>query len=235
VARKYNLILLSDEIYGEVHFEGKHKSIARYYPEGTIISTGMSKWLGAGGWRLGAFIFPSELRPLQDAMAIIASETFTSTAAPIQHAAITAFDGGEDIDEYLKQSRRVLKVVGEYVYTRLSAMGAVVQKPEGAFYLFPDFSSFSDRLARRDIKTAQAFCTALLEDTGVAILPSSDFGFVPDHLGARLAFVDFDGTQALGLAGGDYAEQALGDDFVKQACPRIVLAMDKMEKWLSSL
>jgi len=235
VARKYNLILLSDEIYGEVHFEGKHKSIARYYPEGTIISTGMSKWLGAGGWRLGAFIFPPELRPLQDAMAIIASETFTSTAAPIQHAAITAFDGGEDIDEYLKQSRRVLKVVGEYVYTRLSAMGAVVQKPEGAFYLFPDFSSFSDRLARRDIKTAQAFCTALLEDTGVAILPSSDFGFVPDHMGARLAFVDFDGAQALALAGGDYAEQALGDDFVKQACPRIVLAMDKMEKWLSSL
>lgn len=235
VARKYNLILLSDEIYGEVHFEGKHKSIARYYPEGTIISTGMSKWLGAGGWRLGTFIFPPELRPLQDAMAIIASETFTSTAAPIQHAAITAFDGGEDIDEYLKQSRRVLKVVGEYVYTRLSAMGAVVQKPEGAFYLFPDFSIFSDRLARRDIKTAQAFCTALLEDTGVAILPSSDFGFVPDHMGARLAFVDFDGAQALALAGGDYAEQALGDDFVKQACPRIVLAMDKMEKWLSSL
>ena len=67
VARKYKLILLSDEIYGEVHFEGKHKSIARYYPEGTIISTGLSKWAGAGGWRLGTFIFPPELRPLLDA------------------------------------------------------------------------------------------------------------------------------------------------------------------------
>ena len=235
VARKYNLILLSDEIYGEVHFEGRHKSIARYYPEGTIISTGMSKWLGAGGWRLGTFIFPPELRPLQDAMAIIASETFTSTSAPIQHAAITAFDGGEDIDEYLKQSRRVLKVVGEYMYSRLSAMGAVVRKPEGAFYLFPDFSAFSEKLARKDIKTSQAFCTALLEDTGVAILPSSDFGFVPDHMGARLAFVDFDGTQALELAGGSYADQELGEEFVKEAGPRLVLAMDKMEKWLNSL
>ncbi|MFV8569893.1 pyridoxal phosphate-dependent aminotransferase [Marinobacter sp. SBS5] len=235
VARKYNLILLSDEIYGEVHFEGRHKSIARYYPEGTIISTGMSKWLGAGGWRLGTFIFPPELRPLQDAMAIIASETFTSTAAPIQHAAITAFNGGDDINEYLNQSRRVLKVVGEYVHSRLSGMGAIVQKPEGAFYVFPDFSGFSERLANRDIKTSQAFCSALLEDTGVAILPSSDFGFVPDHMGARLAFVDFDGAQSLALAGGDYTDQELGDEFVQKACPRIVLAMDKMEKWLNSL
>ncbi|MBR9872496.1 MAG: aminotransferase class I/II-fold pyridoxal phosphate-dependent enzyme [Gammaproteobacteria bacterium] len=235
VARKYNLILLSDEIYGEVHFEGRHKSIARYYPEGTIISTGMSKWLGAGGWRLGTFIFPPELRPLQEAMAIIASETFTSTAAPIQYAAITAFNGGEDINEYLNQSRRVLKVVGEYVHSRLSGMGAIVQKPEGAFYVFPDFSGFSERLANRDIKTSQAFCSALLEDTGVAILPSSDFGFVPDHMGARLAFVDFDGAQSLALAGGDYADQELGDEFVQKACPRIVLAMDKMEKWLNSL
>ncbi|MCK0105235.1 aminotransferase class I/II-fold pyridoxal phosphate-dependent enzyme [Marinobacter sp. S0848L] len=235
VARKYNLILLSDEIYGEVHFEGRHKSIARYYPEGTIVSTGMSKWLGAGGWRLGTFIFPPELRPLQDAMAIIASETFTSTAAPIQYAAITAFNGGDDINNYLNDSRRVLKVVGEYVHRRLTDMGAVVRKPEGAFYVFPEFSNFSERLANRDIKTSQAFCSALLEQTGVAILPASDFGFVPDHMGARLAFVDFDGAQALTLAAGDYADQELADDFVHQACPRIVLAMDNMEKWLNSL
>jgi len=235
VARKYKIILLSDEIYGEVHFEGRHKSIARYYPEGTIISTGMSKWLGAGGWRLGTFIFPPELRPLQDAMAIIASETFTSTAAPIQHAAITAFNGGDDINEYLKQSRRVLKVVGEYMHRRLQEMNAVVQKPQGAFYLFPDFSAYREKLARHDIKTSQSFCTALLASTGVAILPSSDFGFTPDHLGARLAFVDFDGGEALKLAGGDYADIELGDDFVQQACPRLAKAMDKMEQWLNSL
>ena len=168
-------------------------------------------------------------------MAIIASETYTATSAPIQHASITAFNGGEDIDEYLNQSRRVLKVVGEYMHRRLTDMGAVVQKPQGAFYVFPDFSNFRDKLARKDIMTSQAFCTALLENTGVAILPSSDFGFVPDHLGARLAFVDFDGAGALKLAGGDYAEQELGDSFVEQACPRLVAAMDKMERWLNSL
>lgn len=235
VARKYRLILLSDEIYGEVHFEGAHKSIARYYPEGTIISTGLSKWAGAGGWRLGTFIFPKELRPLQDAMAIIASETYTATSAPIQHAAITAFDGGDDLDEYLIQSRRVLKVVGEYLHRRLADMGVSSQKPEGAFYLFPDFSKFRDGLAKRDIKTSPALCQSLLEDTGIAILPASDFGFVPDQLSARLAFVDFDGTDALTLAGGEYAEQTLDDRFIDQACPRLKLAMDKLETWLNDL
>lgn len=235
VARKYRIILLSDEIYGEVHFEGRHRSIARYYPEGTIVSTGLSKWAGAGGWRLGTFIFPPELRPLQDAMAIIASETYTATSAPIQYAAIAAFDGGPDLDEYLKQSRRVLKVVGEYLHQRLTDMGAVVQKPEGAFYLFPDFSGFRDALASRDIKTSQALCQSLLEKTGVAILPASDFGFAPDHLGARLAFVDFDGATALALAGTEYAEDELDERFVAQACPRLVTAMDKIAQWLEDL
>ncbi len=235
VARKYRIILLSDEIYGEVHFEGKHKSIARYYPEGTIVGTGLSKWAGAGGWRLGTFIFPPELRPLQDAMAIIASETYTATSAPIQFAAIAAFDGGPDLDEYLKQSRRVLKAVGEYLHKRLIAMGAVVQKPQGAFYLFPDFSGFREALANRDIKTSQALCQSLLEQTGVAILPASDFGFMPDHLGARLAFVDFDGAAALDLAGNQYANNELGETFVAEACPRLVIAMDKIAQWLEDL
>ena len=53
VARKYNLILISDEIYGLLDHSGEHVSIAQYYPEGTIISSGLSKWAGAGGWRLG--------------------------------------------------------------------------------------------------------------------------------------------------------------------------------------
>lgn len=235
VARKYKLILLSDEIYGEVQFNGKHKSIARYYPEGTIISTGMSKWLGAGGWRLGTFIFPKELRPLQDAMAIIASETYTATSAPIQYAAITAFNGGDDIDHYLQQSRRVLKVIGEYIHRRLTDMNVKVQKPEGAFYLFPDFSAYKEAFDHHDIKTSAAFCQELLEQTGIAILPASDFGFVPDQLSARLAFVDFDGTAALALADSDFASQELDDSFIDQAGPRLKLAMDKLEDWLKNL
>ena len=61
IAKKYNLIILSDEIYSELTFSKNFKSISSYCPEKTIISTGLSKWCGAGGWRLGYFIIPDEL------------------------------------------------------------------------------------------------------------------------------------------------------------------------------
>ena len=79
IARKHKVILCSDEIYGELHHKGNHISIAKFYPEGTIISGGLSKWCGAGGWRLGTFTFPKSLSWLQHAISVMASETFTST------------------------------------------------------------------------------------------------------------------------------------------------------------
>lgn len=236
VARKYRLVLLADEIYGELRYDGVQKSIARYYPEGTIISTGLSKWCGAGGWRLGTFIFPPELRPLQDAMAIIASETYTATSAPIQYAGIRAFDGGPDIDAYLLHSRRVLAALGHYYHARLNGLQVAVAKPEGAFYVFPDFSAYREGLEKHDIKTSAALCRILLEETGVAILPASDFGFAPDVLTARLALVDFDGQGALDLAAGEFADQQpLGEAFVQRAAPRLVDALDRIERWLVAL
>ena len=53
IAKKYKLIVLSDEIYSRLTFDKKYLSISNFYPEGTIISSGLSKWCGAGGWRLG--------------------------------------------------------------------------------------------------------------------------------------------------------------------------------------
>ena len=76
--------------------------------------------MGAGGWRLGTFIFPKELNWLQEAMCVIASETFSAVAAPIQYAAVTAFSPSEEINEYLSYSRSILKKVGNYVYESLS-------------------------------------------------------------------------------------------------------------------
>jgi aspartate aminotransferase len=55
VVKKYNLIILSDEIYSELTFDDDYQSISKFCPEKTIISTGLSKWCGAGGWRLGYF------------------------------------------------------------------------------------------------------------------------------------------------------------------------------------
>ena len=158
VARKNNVILLSDEIYGELHHQGRHVSIARFYPEGTIISGGLSKWCGAGGWRLGAFAFPPGLRWLLDAMANVASETYTSTCAPIQYAAVRAFSGGPPIERYLVQSRRILSALGQEIARRLQQAGVKVAPPRGGFYLFPDFGPQADQLLKRGIKTSEELC-----------------------------------------------------------------------------
>lgn len=132
VARKYKVILVSDEIYGELHHRGQHVSIARFYPEGTIISGGLSKWCGAEGWRLGTFVFPQCMRWLLEAMVTVASETFTSTSAPIQYAAVRAFSGGMEMEQYLAQSRRILRALGRHVWRRLQATDAVCRSPWGA-------------------------------------------------------------------------------------------------------
>ncbi|MEC9071332.1 MAG: pyridoxal phosphate-dependent aminotransferase, partial [Myxococcota bacterium] len=197
VAERHGVLILSDEIYGEVHHRGEHVSVAQFYPEGTIVSGGLSKWCGAGGWRLGTFAFPAGLGWLLDAMASVASETFTSTSAPIQHAAITAFEGGEDIDSYLQGSRDVLRTLALRLTGILRGAGANVPDPEGGFYLMPDFTPLAEGLAARGIHTGETLVERALEETGVAFLPGSCFGRPEGELTARLAFVDFDGGRAL--------------------------------------
>lgn len=229
VARKYGMLVLSDEIYGELNFDGAHDSIARYYPDGTIISSGLSKWAGAGGWRLGTFLFPPELRWLLDACAVVASETFTTTSAPIQHAAIRAYEGGAEIDDYLTRSRRLLKALGPFFAACLREMGCSLPEPGGGFYLFPDFSAHRDTLNQRGILTSRQLCERLLDDAGVACLPGTDFGRPATEFTVRLAYVDFDGAAALDAADADVT---MDEAFLRQYCPNVIAAAERIGAWL---
>lgn len=232
VARKYKLILLSDEIYGELNYTGRHCSIARYYPEGTIVSSGLSKWCGAGGWRLGTFAFPKDLDWLLNGMAVVASETFTATSAPIQFAAVRAFSGGTRIEEYLWRSRRILKALCDRIIDKLRGAGLHVSMPDGAFYMFPDFSPLHDKLAEKGITTGPELCRQLLDDTGVAILPGSSFGRPESELTARIAFVDFDGSRALAAAEQQPSDQPLDEKFLDTYCGKQIEAIDRISAWL---
>lgn len=233
VARKYHVILLSDEIYGEVNFSYEHKSIARYYPEGTIISSGLSKWCGAGGWRLGMTVFPENLTWLLEGMASVASETFTSTSAPIQHAAVTAFNGGDWLDTYLLHSRRILSALSEYVHDALVGAKIDAVNAEGGFYLFPDFSNHREKLMARGIYDSEALCQTILTETGVAMLPGSAFGLAPHELLARLAFVDFDGDAALRALPKETNGSGVSEEFLSKYCGKVVNATRILCDWLN--
>ncbi len=232
IARQNRVILLSDEIYGELNHRGKHVSIARFYPEGTIVSNGLSKWCGAGGWRLGAMIFPKSLDWLCQSMAVVASETFTSTSAPIQYAAVRAFQGGVFIEHYLWQCRRILAALGHYAYDSLTRAGVNIARPQGAFYLFPDFSPVRDKLNKRGILTSSQFCSTLLEKTGVAILPGSHFGRPEEELTARIAYVDFDGARALEAAEQYSSSDKLDEEFLETYTNNTLTAIDLMVSWI---
>lgn len=195
LCRAYRVLVLSDEIYSPLTFDGlKHTSIASMYPEGTVILNGLSKWGGAGGYRLGFFIFPSNLRWLQNAMAIIASETYSSCSAPIQYAAVAAFEDyhGEEMQRYLKVSRTVLNALAHRGFEALSEIeGCAVNRSNGGFYVFPDFSAVPG--IREVCADSHVLSQFLLHKAGVSGLGGHCFGRDPKELTIKFSFVDFDG------------------------------------------
>jgi aspartate aminotransferase len=233
VARRFEIVLLSDEIYGQLHHKGAHVSVARFYPEGTIISSGLSKWCGAGGWRLGTFTFPADLRWLLEAMAAVASETYTAVSAPIQYAAVRAFRGGITIERYLWHARRILAALGRRCTDLLSQAGVRVHAPVGAFYLFLDFSPLTDQCSQRGIRDSATLCEHLLQDTGVALLPGVSFHRPPEELTARLAYVNFDGAKALAASETLPLDQELPEDFIELWCEDVIDATQHIVDWLS--
>jgi aspartate aminotransferase len=172
------------------------------------------------------------MRWLLKAMTAVASETYTSTSAPIQYAAVRAFRGGIEIERYLAQVRRILGALCGWACSQLLAAGARVAEPHGAFYLFPDFSPLRDRLAVSGVRTSADLCEQILEETGVAILPGSSFGRPPEELTARLACVDFDGGRALAAAESVPLHEPLGEPFLTQYCGGVCTAILRLGQWM---
>ena len=223
IANKYNLIILSDEIYSELTFEDSFKSISNFCPEKTIISTGLSKWCGAGGWRLGYFLIPDNLLEIKNMINVLASETFSAVSAPIQYAAIKAYEN--DHLNYINKSKNILSAVGNYVYENLKSNKILINKPQGGFYLMPEFLN-------KKFKSSSEMCDSILNDTGVALLPGSDFGFDETKMLARLSFTDFDGQEFMNKIEDN---QKIENDHIANLAPKIIEGVDKLKKWSESI
>ncbi len=231
VARAHDVLVFSDEIYGRLDYAGAHRSLASHYPEGTIVGSGLSKWCGAGGWRLGTFLFPHQQAGLKDAVVAAASETFTSVSAPVQYAAIDAFDGSPAIDDYLAHSRRLLAALADALVEELTVTGLTVLPPQGAFYALVGFEDGREALAARSIRTSTELAEAILEETGVAFLPGEPFGMRDEQLWVRLAFVDFDGAAALEASRLVPSTEPLPAPFLERHCARTLEAARRISSW----
>ena len=156
-------------------------------------------------------------------MKILCSESFTSVSAPIQYAAIEAYEG--DHSEYLNNVKKILSFTGNYVYENLKSNVVNITKPEGGFYLFPEFSNAK-------FSSSSEMCNDILNKTGVALLPGSDFGIDKKKMLARLSFTDFDGANFLKNTLG--SKKLDTEDLIKNA-PNIVDGVAALKDWSNSL
>ena len=165
-AQEFNCWVMSDEIYARLSYDGlKAGSIASLpnMKERTVIVDGFSKTYSMTGWRLGYGIMPSELANRVD---LLLTHSIGSTAHFTQFAGLEAITGPQDMVEVMVaeyQRRRDVIVDGLN-----QIKGFICQKPQGAFYAFPNIKGTgmkSDKLAN-----------LILEKAGVALLPGSSFG-----------------------------------------------------------
>jgi aspartate/methionine/tyrosine aminotransferase len=186
VARELDLIIIADQIYRDLVFDQgtDYPCPSRYAPERTVITTALSKNLALGGWRIGVALLPEALSALRDRLAGVASEIWSSTSGPTQQAAAYAFAEPPEIVERVTASRRLHETVVSAMAERFRAAGARVARPQGGFYLYPDFEDLRDRLG---VRTSAELAALLLDRYGVGVLPGSAFGEPPEALRLRVA------------------------------------------------
>ncbi len=231
VCRDHQIVVISDEIYGLVNFKRDHVSIAKFYPEGTIVTSGLSKHISLGGYRLGVALFPETLKHVYDSVVRIASETWSTVSAPIQFAALETFRDGADIRGYIDVCTRIHARVSGYVHKAILSLGIPYPELEGAFYLYPNFYRFGKELKQRGVETSGQLAKKLLDTVHVATLPGTAFGDAPGNLTLRLACCDFDGQQALDFFL-EHPECTAGE-LVDACCPNIALACERLAEFFS--
>ena len=196
VAAEHDLAIISDEIYRDLmhHPAAAFTSPAAVAPERTIVTTALSKSLALGGWRIGVARLPDDaqavpaLGGLRERLLSIGSEIWSAPSGPIQQAGAYAFGEPPELVERVARSRRLHATVARAVAARFSAAGVAGPVPRAAFYLYPDFGPWRDRLqARHGVSTGPGLAALLLDRYGVGVLPGSAFGEDTEALRLRVA------------------------------------------------
>ena len=233
VAERHDLIIISDEIYRDLVFDDVTvpASPASICPERAVVTTGLSKNLALGGWRLGVARLPDSGlgRELQARLLGVGSEIWSAAAGPVQQAAALAFSEPPPVTERVALSRRLHASVARAVADRFAAAGATVPAPQAAFYVYPDFTPLAGLLLRRHgISSDQDLAGLLLQEYGVGVLPGSAFGEASKRLRLRVATGMLYGET-------DAERNAALNDADPCSLPWIAAALGRLEEVLTDL
>jgi len=196
--REHGVVVIADEIYALTAFDSEaFVSMGAVYPEGTIVTGGLSKDRSAGGYRLGVGVFPRDADRLTQNVLKIAGSTYSCVAAPIQHAAIHAYSLSDDVESHVRDCAAINALVGEAAAADFRRIGAEVGAPRGAFYLFVDFNQERGALHKFDLKTSTELAEDVLVIEHVAMLPGNALLLADQEISFRCSYVDYDGVAAL--------------------------------------
>jgi aspartate/methionine/tyrosine aminotransferase len=191
VAERYDLILISDEIYRDLVHDDRTPflSPAQVAPDRTVVTTALSKSLALGGWRLGVARMPSGPlgAALRERLLGIGSEIWSAPAAPVQHAAAVAFSEPAELRCRVAQSRALHAAVARAIAGLCTDAGLSCPAPRASFYVYPDFAPWRGWLRSRGVRTGPDLARYLITQYGVGTLPAAAFGESEDALRLRMA------------------------------------------------
>ena len=223
VAEEDGLMLVCDEIYRDLaHDPDAFVSPAEVLPERTFVTTGLSKHMALGGWRVGLVRLADGVAGEEAGAALggLASEIWSALAAPMQHAAAYVLSEPPEVVEHVAASRRLHGAVARAAYDVVIGAGATCRPPSGAFYLYPDF-------AGRPFGSGAELAEHLLEQRGIAVLAGEAFGDDPAALRVRIA------TSLLYGSSDEQKLEALHSDD-PTALPWIAAALERMRDGLAA-
>lgn len=206
IAKHPNLVVISDEIYEHINFSGKHVSLAKFdevYDQ-VVTVNGASKAWAMTGWRIGYIGAPQKIA---DACTKMQGQFTSGTCSIAQKATIAAVEADPSV---LKEMVIAYKSRRDLVLDKLRAIdGMKVNIPEGAFYVFPDVTSFYGKSYNGTIiKSADDLCMYLLNEAHVAVVTGEAFG---DKNCIRISY-------------------ATSEDILIEALDRISAALQKLNK-----
>lgn len=190
VADRHGLTVIADEIYADLCFEPQSfTSAAAILPDRCFVTTGLSKQMALGGWRIGVVRFPdNDLgRRVRGDVTGLASEVWSSLAHPMLDVAAYVLDEPIEVVAHVATCRSLHQSVATAVHAELVATGARCRAPQAGFYVYPDLGVRRESLARVGVTNGAELAHHLMEEYGVGVLPGEAFGDDPAALRFRAA------------------------------------------------
>ncbi|MCL2130842.1 MAG: pyridoxal phosphate-dependent aminotransferase [Lentimicrobiaceae bacterium] len=177
LARHKHVFVMADEIYEHINFEGKHESIAQFdeIKDQVITINGVAKGFAMTGWRIG---FLAAALPIAKACDKLQGQVTSATCSIAQKATVKAMQIDPETSRDIIEMRNKFRERRDMMFKLLQEIpGIHVRLPQGAFYFFPEVSSYyGKKYDKYEINDSNDLCMYLLYEANVALVPGAAFG-----------------------------------------------------------